>query len=99
MGLDPCEIVGVVGDVAPHNLRDHPTPTIYVPFDQMPSQAVQGFMSFLIRVREGSRGERKYVIGTLKEAVHQNAPALPVLARRSVRWSASFPRQSVFVRF
>lgn len=81
LGTGACEIVGVVGDVTPRNLRDRPAQTIYVPFDQMPSEAIQGFMSILVRVSDGSRGGRGYVIGSLTEAVRQNAPALPVAVR------------------
>jgi len=39
LGMQPCEVIGVVGDVASHNLKDRPAPAIYVPFDQLADAA------------------------------------------------------------
>ena len=81
LGIEPCEIVGIVGDVAPRGLRDSPAPAIYVPFDQMPSSAIQGFMSLLVRLDDPSSGSRAYVAESLREAVRRDSPALPVGVR------------------
>lgn len=61
LGLGPCEIVGIVGNVASEAIGHRPSPAIYIPFDQVPDDVVQGFMTVLVRTSAGtSRAGIKY---------------------------------------
>lgn len=78
-GLDPCEVVGVVGDVVSRKLRQPPHPAVYLPFDQLPSEIIQGYMTFLVRTDGVSaKAAGNYLPSLLKEAVHREAPSVPV---------------------
>jgi putative ABC transport system permease protein len=74
-GEDSCNVVGVVGDVASYNPRSSPSQAIYVPFDQMPSDHIQGFVSVLVRIAGNT--SRAYQIGALAESMRRSAPTLP----------------------
>jgi predicted permease len=76
LGMEPCEIIGVVGDVASHNLKDRPSPAIYVPFDQVSSDVIQGFMSVLVRTEVthgGIESHKRFLAQTIRQAT----PTLP----------------------
>jgi hypothetical protein len=72
---EPCEVIGVAGDVASYNLRDRPAPAMYVPFDQMPGENLQGFMSIVVRTSAGA--SQSYQISQLTETIRRAAPSLP----------------------
>src|SRR5215471_513012 len=72
---DPCEVVGVVADVASYNLRNQPAPAIYFPFDQLPADHIQGFISILVRTSGTVSNEHQ--IGRLAASIRRSAPALP----------------------
>ncbi len=78
VGFEPCVIVGVVADVRGRNLRSEPPPAMYVPMQQVPPQVIQGFMSLIVRMRDGSSGAQAYGAGALADTIHQQAPNLPV---------------------
>jgi putative ABC transport system permease protein len=78
LGMKPCEVIGVVGDVASYDLRDRPAPALYVPFDQMHSESIQGFMSILIRTSNGaSHSQIDYLKTLVVEEIRRKAPMLP----------------------
>jgi len=79
-GTKPCQIVGVARDVAPAEIQAAPSPTIYVPFDQMPDQVVQSFMTVMVRVSltDPPRDHESYVVEKIRTIVRNIAPTLPV---------------------
>jgi putative ABC transport system permease protein len=78
LGMKPCEVIGVVGDVASYDLRDRHAPALYVPFDQMSSEAIQGFMSILIRTSNGaSHSQIDHLKALVVEEIRREAPMLP----------------------
>jgi putative ABC transport system permease protein len=60
-------VVGVVGDIHQRGLETAPTPTIYVPMQQIPRRA----MSFIIR----TAGDPLLLSGPVREAVRELDPA------------------------
>jgi predicted permease len=83
IGMEPCEVVGVVGDVASHNLKDRPAPAIYVPFNQVPNDAIQGSLSVLVRPGGStSLGDLDYQKTRLAQTIRQSAPTLPTSVHR-----------------
>jgi putative ABC transport system permease protein len=82
IGMGPCEVIGVVGDVASHNLKDRPAPAIYVPFDQLADAVIQGSMSILVRTRAGASYDNPdYYRNLLVQTVRRDAPTLPANIR------------------
>jgi len=82
LGMQPCEVIGVVGDVASHNLKDRPAPAIYVPFDQLADAVIQGSMSILVRTRVGASFDNPdYYRNLLVQTVRRDAPTLPANIR------------------
>jgi putative ABC transport system permease protein len=78
LGMKPCEVIGVVGDVASYDLRDRPAPALYVPFDQMRSESIQGFMSILIRTSNGASPSKiDYLKTLIVGEIRREAPMLP----------------------
>jgi putative ABC transport system permease protein len=73
--MEPFEVVGVAGDVVSYNLKDHPAPTIYVPFDQMPGDVIQGFMTVLVRTT--GNASNRYQVSRLAQTIKRAAPTLP----------------------
>ena len=82
LGMEPCEVVGVVGDVASHNLKDRPAPAIYVPFGQLADAVIQGSMSILVRTRGGdSYDNQDHYRNLLVQIIRREAPTLPANIR------------------
>jgi putative ABC transport system permease protein len=74
-----CRITGVAADVASFNLRGSPPAVIYVPFRQMPNEAVQSSLVIVARTRSGlSPSELEYNRGALARIIREAAPTLPV---------------------
>ncbi|HKV40502.1 MAG TPA: ABC transporter permease, partial [Blastocatellia bacterium] len=91
-GMEPCEVIGVAGDVASYDLRSRPAPAMYIPFEQMSTEIIQGFMSMLVRTNGASQG---YRISRLSETVRAVAPTLPAniqLLTATVRERSSLER-------
>jgi len=82
LGMEPCEVVGIVGDVASYNFKDSPAPAIYVPFDQLASGVIQGSMSVLVRTRDGALySNPDYYKNILAQMIRRDAPTLPANIR------------------
>jgi putative ABC transport system permease protein len=79
-GQPPLEVIGIVNDVASRNLGDAPAPTIYIPFGQMPDEAIQGFISLLVRLRESNATE-EYAARAVTRTIREIAPSFPVEMR------------------
>ena len=76
LNLPTCEVVGIVGDVASSDSTKEPEPTIYVPFDQMPNDAIQGFLALLVKVGDRN-SEVKYHTQQIRHVFEKLAPTLP----------------------
>jgi putative ABC transport system permease protein len=69
-------IVGVVGTAKTNDLTDQPQPTFYVPFAQYP----QADMTVVAR----TTGDAVMALGTIRAAVHEVAPDVPVSEERTM---------------
>src|SRR5262249_29424391 len=71
------EIVGVVADVAHFRPEDGPTPTIYVPLDQMPATlagSIAANASVAVRARPGTRPALDALLAGLDIGVAASVP-------------------------
>jgi predicted permease len=83
------EIVGVVGNVAEQDLSVAPPPVIYASSDQGPSS----YLSLVVR----TSGNPSAFVGTVREALREIDPQLPLIAPQSLEQVAN-QSASVFLR-
>jgi predicted permease len=83
------EIVGVVGNVAEQDLSAPPPEVIYTSSDQGPSS----YLSLVVR----TRGDPSAFVGTVRQALREIDPDLPLIAPQSLEQVAN-QSASVFLR-
>jgi predicted permease len=69
------EIVGVVGDISHFRLEDDPSPTLYLPIDQLPATLVGALAASASLVVRGHPGERPPSLDQLVAAVDSGVAA------------------------